>query len=106
MRMLQMIEPAIIDFGEQSQAVPGGGQRATLGILQQRSADAISGDELECLNDSIADETDIKLSMWQQVLTDREMEAMQQWHPRNQDSFWTITGPLAVKVLPSAIKVL
>ncbi len=89
MRMLQMLEPAIIDFGEQSQAVPNTGKTATLGLLQQRSADAIGADELEALNDSIAEETDIKLSMWQQVLTSKELEGMS----REGSSFWTITGP-------------
>lgn len=93
MRMLQMLEPSIIDFGEQSQAVPNTGKTATLGILQQKSADAIGADELEALNDSIAEETDIKLSMWQQVLTDRELGSMQKWTPRGNDKFWTITTP-------------
>jgi hypothetical protein len=88
MRMLQMIEPAIIDFGNDSQAVPNSGKVATLGILQQRSADAISADELECLNDSIAEETDIKLSMWQQVLTERELGSIR----KQSSKFWTITG--------------
>jgi len=92
MRMLQMLEPAIIDFGEQSQAVPNTGKTATLGMLQQRSADVISGDELECLNDAIGEETDIKLAMWQQVITDRELEKMQQWTPKNDKAFWTLTG--------------
>jgi hypothetical protein len=86
--MLQMIEPAIIDFGPDSQAVPNSGKVATLGILQQRSADAISADELECLNDSIAEETDIKLSMWQQVLTERECGALQKLTTK----FWTLSG--------------
>jgi hypothetical protein len=89
MRMLQMVEPSIIDFGEQSQAVPNTGKTATLGILQQRSADGISGDELECLNDSIAEETDIKLSMWQQVLNERELESLGQSFQKS--TFWTIS---------------
>lgn len=93
MQMLQMLEPAIINFGESSQAIPDAQKRATLGILQQRSADAIGADELEALNDSIAEETDIKLSMWQQVLTDRELASMQKWTPRNQSAFWTIGSP-------------
>jgi len=93
MQMLQMLEPAIISFGDASQAVPDSQKRATLGLLQQRAADSISSDELEALNDSIAEETDIKLSMWQAVLTQRDLESMQKWQPRQQDAFWTITGP-------------
>lgn len=97
MRMLQMLEPSIIDFGENSQATPRGEQRATLGILQQRSADAISADELECLNDSIAQETDIKLSMWQQVLTEQELGSVR----KQSSKFWTISsaaGPDKVRI--------
>lgn len=95
MQMIQMLEPAIISFGDASQAVPDSQKRATLGLLQQRSADAIGSDELEALNDSIAEETDIKLSMWQQVLTDRDMQNMQKGAPTNKmaSEFWTITGP-------------
>ncbi len=86
MRMEQMLEPAMIDFGPESQGVPASQRLATLGILQQRAADAISADELEALNESIAEETDIKLSMWQQVVTQAELKGL-------SEALWTLQSP-------------
>ena len=42
---------------------------ATLGMLQQRAGEALSADELERLNESLAEETTIKLLMAQQGLS-------------------------------------
>lgn len=67
-RMMQLGEPAMTDFGTQTQAVPESQKVATLGLLQQRAAETLSADELEQLNESIALETRIKLWMLQQTL--------------------------------------
>lgn len=95
MRMEQMLEPSMIDFGQESQALPASQRVATLGLLQQKAQDTISADELEALNDSIAEETDIKMTMWQSVINNGEVGTLQKNAPTGQmpDAFWTITGP-------------
>ena len=71
LRLLQMGDPSIIDFGADSQAVPGGSQRATIGLLQERSKETITSDEQEALNQAIAEETTIKILMLQDTLNER-----------------------------------
>ena len=67
---MQNAEPSLNSFGVESQAVPGASQVATLGMLQQRAGEALSADELERLNESLAEETTIKLLMAQQGLSE------------------------------------
>ena len=68
MQMMQLGEPAMINFGGESQAVPNSQRTATLGLLQQKAQESLSGDELEQLNESLADETKIKVWMLQQTM--------------------------------------
>ena len=70
LRMLQMGEPAVIDFGPGSQAVPSSQRVATLGVLQARAQESLSADELDALNESLAFETQLKLWMLQQSMQD------------------------------------
>jgi hypothetical protein len=71
MMMLQMLEPAMIDFGSNSQAVPDAQKVATLGLLQKQSQDSLASDEMQQLDQSLADEAEIKLYMLQQSMQDQ-----------------------------------
>lgn len=88
-RLIQQLEPQLIDFGEQSQAMPDSRKVATLGLLQQRAQEALSSDELEALNQSIADETEIKILMLQQMMTDK-LDLAPGW--RRDAAIWSIQG--------------
>jgi hypothetical protein len=88
MRMIQLLEPAITNFGEESQASPDSSKRVGIAMLQQRSADSLGSDELEALNQSIADETEIKLWMLQSTLS----EELDLTGYRSAESFWTLQG--------------
>ncbi|MEE9569787.1 MAG: hypothetical protein V3W37_10400 [Candidatus Binatia bacterium] len=67
LRMLQLGEPALTDFGAQTQGTPETQKVATLALLQQRAGESLSSDELQQLSESISDETTIKLHMLQQA---------------------------------------
>lgn len=77
-RKMQLGEPALTDFGEQSQAAPESQKRVGIAMLQNRVSESLSQDELEQLSESLARETTIKLLMKQQTMNQPE-EVEQQW---------------------------
>ena len=66
--MIQMAEPAMNVAGGENPAIPASERRATLGLIQQRSAETLASDELEALNLALKDETEIKIHMLQQAM--------------------------------------
>lgn len=89
MRLLQMLEPSINDYGPESQATPNSSKVATLGILQQQTQDSLGSDELEALNQAIADETEIKLWMFQEM-QDQELDISSYQDRKPKDYLWSV----------------
>ena len=69
-RQIQMAEPSMIDFGEQSQALPASSKVATLGLLQEKASEGLATSELERLNEDFSDGARIKLQMLQQAMSE------------------------------------
>ena len=69
-REMQQVEPATTDFSPGTQGVPQAGKFATTAVLQQRSTDTITADELSQIDLFLTDLLELRLAMNQQALSD------------------------------------
>lgn len=97
--ILQMAsaEPALNTYGTESQAQPGSSMVATVANYQARAGETLSQDELENLNLSLAEETTIKLLMWQQSI-DEELQGEVDEYIRSLGAGGGLEAPKTVRV--------
>lgn len=70
LRMMQLGEPILTNFGEQTQAAPESQKRAMIARLQNQVQESLSADEIERLGESIGEETTIKILMHQSTVNE------------------------------------
>lgn len=69
-REMQQVEPLINDFQPGTETIPQSGRLATTAVLQQRSADAVTADELRQIDRYLRDRININLAMTQQQMNE------------------------------------
>ena len=70
-REMQQVEPLINDFQPGTDTIPQSGKLATTAVLQQRSADAVTADELRQIDLYLYDQLNLNFAMTQQQMTEK-----------------------------------